>query len=348
MRLNELSDNKGAAKARLRVGRGIGSGKGKTAGRGVKGQKSRSGVSINGYEGGQMPIYMRLPKRGFNKPNRKKWAELSIRRLGQAIEAGALDLKKTVDAEALVAAGVIRRELDGVRLIGAGKISVAVNLTIAGATAGATKIIEKAKGSVSILEVKAAPLPLRGAPEKKEAKPRTISKKNAKIAAARAGVKTEAKPVAKKEAASKKAAPKKVTPKKAAPKKAAEKKPAAKKPAVKKPAAKKDDVARHIPYWEAVQKYDAKADEDVVRKIVNYCGISLNSRDGKFVACTDETERNTVRDGFIKKKLGLKGDDADLDAKVMAVCEQMKKDRLKNRVIFYYLLAQNEKMLGDL
>ena len=338
MRLNELSDNKGATKARMRVGRGIGSGKGKTAGRGVKGQKSRSGVAINGYEGGQMPIYMRLPKRGFNKPNRKKWAELSIRRLGQAIEAGVLDLKKPVDGKALVAAGVIRRELDGVRLIGAGKISVVVNLMVAGATAGATKIIEKSKGSVSILEVKVAPLPLRGVPEKKEAKVRTISKKNAKIAAARAEAKTEAKPAAKKE----------VAPKKATPKKVAETKPAVKKPAVKKPAAKKGDVERHIPYWEAVQKYDSKADEDVVRKIVNYCGISLNSRDGKFVACTDETERNTVRDGFMKKKLGLKGDDANLDAKVMAVCEHMKKDRLKNRVIFYYLLAQNEKMLGDL
>ena len=180
MRLNELSDNKGATKARLRVGRGVGSGKGKTAGRGVKGQKSRSGVTIGGYEGGQMPIYMRLPKRGFNKPNRKKWAELSIRRLEQAIEAGVLNLKKPVDGAALVAAGVIRRELDGVRLIGAGKLSAAVNLTVSGATAGATKIIEKAKGSVSILEVKTAPLPLRGAPEKKEPKVRTISKKERK------------------------------------------------------------------------------------------------------------------------------------------------------------------------
>ena len=219
MRLNELSDNKGATKARLRVGRGIGSGKGKTAGRGVKGQKSRSGVAINGYEGGQMPIYMRLPKRGFNKPNRKKWAELSIRRLGQAIEAGVLDLKKTVDGKALVAAGVIRRELDGVRLIGAGKIAVAVNLTISGATDGATKIIEKAKGSVSILEVKVAPLPKRGVPEKKVAKVRTISKKNAKIAAAKAEIKKEAAP----KVEAKKAAPKKVAPKKAALKKAAAK-----------------------------------------------------------------------------------------------------------------------------
>ncbi|MEE9272217.1 MAG: DUF2853 family protein [Robiginitomaculum sp.] len=97
-----------------------------------------------------------------------------------------------------------------------------------------------------------------------------------------------------------------------------------------------------------MKKYDKKADEDVVRKIVNYCGIALNSRDGKFVACTDEEERNTVRDGFIKKKLALKGKDEELDEKVMAVCEQMKKDRFKNRVVFYYLLAQNENKLGDL
>lgn len=315
MRLNELSDNPGATKARRRIGRGVGSGKGKTAGRGVKGQKSRSGVTIGGYEGGQMPIYMRLPKRGFNKPNRAKYAELSIRRLEQAVEAGVLDLKKDVDANALVAAGVIRRAHDGVRLLGTGKLSAAVKLTVAYATPGAQKIVEKAKGSVTISDAK---------PVKPEEKPAPKAKKTA----------------AKKPAAKKEAAPK------------VEKKPAAKKAAPKKAAnkdAKKDDgEARHVPYWEAVKKYDAKADEDVVRKIVNYCGISLNSRDGKFVACTDEEERITVRDGFLKKKLKLKGDDADLDAKVLAVCEQMKKDRLKNRVIFYYLLAQNEKMLGDL
>ena len=316
MRLNELSDNPGATHQRKRVGRGIGSGKGKTGGRGVKGQKSRSGVAINGYEGGQMPIYMRLPKRGFNKPNRKKYAELSIRRLEQAIEAGAVDIKKDIDASALVAAGVIRRAHDGVRLIGSGKLSKPVKLVVAYASAGALKIVEAAKGSVTISEAK---------PE------RTQLDKSAKAA----------KP-AKKEPA------KKAAPKKAAPKKAEAEKPAAKKASAKKAAKKDDKEARHIPYWEAVKKYDAKADEDVVRKIVNYCGIALSSRDGKFVACTDEEERNTVRDGFLKKKLGLKGDDADLDAKVMAVCTQMKKDRLKNRVIFYYLLAQNENMLGDL
>lgn len=319
MRLNELSDNPGATKARKRLGRGIGSGTGKTAGRGVKGQKSRSGVAIKGYEGGQMPIYMRLPKRGFNKPNRKKYAELSIRRLEQAIEAGVLDLKKDVDANALVGAGVIRRAHNGVRLIGEGKITAAVKLTVSYASAGAQKIVEKAKGSVTIDRAKPEVQPVVKKAE--TAKPEV-----------------------------KKAPAKKATAKKAE-KPAAEKAPAKKTPAKKAPAkkaAKDDSEARHVPYWEAVKKYDAKADEDIVRKIVNYCGIALNSRDGKFVACTDEEERTTVRDGFLKKKLGLKGDDSELDAKVAAVCEQMKKDRLKNRVVFYYLLAQNEKLLKEI
>jgi large subunit ribosomal protein L15 len=152
MRLNELSDNPGATKARLRVGRGVGSGKGKTAGRGVKGQKSRSGVSINGFEGGQMPIYMRLPKRGFNKPNRKRWAELSIANVNRAIESGKLDSKTDYDAGALVEAGVIRRAKDGVRLIGSGKVSKAVKLTVSGATPGAVKAIEAAKGTVNVVD----------------------------------------------------------------------------------------------------------------------------------------------------------------------------------------------------
>ena len=152
MRLNELSDNPGATKARLRVGRGVGSGKGKTAGRGVKGQKSRSGVSINGFEGGQMPIYMRLPKRGFNKPNRKRWAELSIANVNRAIESGKLDAKTNYDAAALVEAGVIRRAKDGVRLIGSGKVSKAVKLSVSGATPGAIKAIEAAKGTVNVLD----------------------------------------------------------------------------------------------------------------------------------------------------------------------------------------------------
>ncbi|PHQ68500.1 MAG: 50S ribosomal protein L15 [Robiginitomaculum sp.] len=218
MRLNELQNNPGATKARKRLGRGIGSGKGKTAGRGVKGQKSRSGVAIKGFEGGQMPIYMRLPKRGFNKPNRKKYAEVSIRRLGQAIEAGVLDLKKDVDANALVAAGVIRRAHAGVRLLGTGKLSAAVKLTVAYATPGAQKIVEKAKGSVTISEAK---------PVKSDEKP----------AAPEAKKPAAEKPVAKK-APAKKAPAKKAAPKKAAPKAAAKKAPAKKAPA-KKPAPKK-------------------------------------------------------------------------------------------------------------
>ena len=313
MRLNELSDNPGATKTKTRLGRGIGSGKGKTGGRGVKGQKSRSGVAIKGFEGGQMPIHMRLPKRGFNKPNRKRWAELSIANLERAIQAGKLDLSKDVDAEALVKAGVLRRAHDGVRLIGGGDLSKAVKLTVAGATAGATKIVEGAKGSVTITDVK----PVR-AQKDDDAKP------------------------AKKPAA-KKAAPKAAEPK-------AEAAPAKKAPA-KKAEKASGDYDKHIPYFENIkEKYDAKADEAVVMTITKYLGASLNDRDSKYVSCTDETERNTVRDNFLKKKLGLKDDTEALDAKVMAVCDEMKaaKQRMKDRVTFYYLLAKNEGKLSDL
>jgi large subunit ribosomal protein L15 len=154
IRLNELADNAGATHAKKRVGRGIGSGKGKTGGRGVKGQKSRSGVAIKGFEGGQMPIHMRLPKRGFNKPNRKRYAELSIATLERAVQAGKIKKGDKLDAAALVEAGVLRRAHDGVRLIGNGNLSANLDLTVAGATPGATAIIEKAKGSVSFEEVK--------------------------------------------------------------------------------------------------------------------------------------------------------------------------------------------------
>lgn len=154
MRLNELSDNPGATKARKRVGRGIGSGKGKTGGRGVKGQKSRSGVSINGFEGGQMPIHMRLPKRGFNKPNRLRFAELSIVNLERAIQAGKIKSGVKLDAETLVRAGVIRRSHDGVRVIGAGELSQALDLHVASATKGALAIVEGAKGSITFVEGK--------------------------------------------------------------------------------------------------------------------------------------------------------------------------------------------------
>ena len=151
MKLNELSDNKGARKNRMRVGRGIGSGKGKTAGRGVKGQKARSGVTgIRSYEGGQMPLYMRLPKRGFNKPNREAFVELNVGRLQTAIDAGKLDGAKTIDAAALVEAGVIRRTKSGVRLLGTGELKSKVTLVVAYATAGAKAAVEKAGGSVTV------------------------------------------------------------------------------------------------------------------------------------------------------------------------------------------------------
>lgn len=148
MKLNEIRDNEGADKKRMRVGRGPGSGKGKTSGRGVKGQKSRTGVSLLGFEGGQMPLYMRMPKRGFNNPNALKLAEVNLWRLQDAIDAGKLDASAEIKGEALVAAGVIRRVKDGVRLLGTGEIKAKLNLVVWSATAGAKKAIEAAGGSV--------------------------------------------------------------------------------------------------------------------------------------------------------------------------------------------------------
>ncbi|MEM9015170.1 MAG: 50S ribosomal protein L15 [Pseudomonadota bacterium] len=155
MKLHELSDNDGARKKRTRVGRGIGSGKGKTGGRGVKGQKSRSGVSgIRAYEGGQMPLYMRLPKRGFNKPNAVKYAEVNIGRLQKAIDAGKLDAARKIDAAALVEAGVIRKPLGGVRLLGTGELTTKIDVDVVYATAGARAAVEKAGGAVTVREKK--------------------------------------------------------------------------------------------------------------------------------------------------------------------------------------------------
>jgi large subunit ribosomal protein L15 len=148
-KLNELSPREGSTKGRMRVGRGPGSGKGKTAGRGVKGQKARSGVAIAGFEGGQMPLHMRMPKRGFNSLNRKDFAEVNLWRLEQAIAAGKLDAKKAIDAAALVAAGVIRRELDGVRLLGKGELKSKLNLTVYSASASAKEAVEKAGGTLT-------------------------------------------------------------------------------------------------------------------------------------------------------------------------------------------------------
>ena len=156
MKLNELRDRDGANKSRKRVGRGIGSGVGKTGGRGVKGQKSRSGVSINGFEGGQMPLYRRLPKRGFKNIFAKDYVEVSLGRVQQAIDAGKLDAKETVTAEALVKAGVIRRVKDGVRLLGGGELKAKVAFDIAGASKPAVEQVEKAGGSVKLPEAAAA------------------------------------------------------------------------------------------------------------------------------------------------------------------------------------------------
>ena len=148
MKLNEIRDNEGAHKKRMRVGRGPGSGKGKTAGRGVKGQKSRSGVAIGGFEGGQMPLYMRMPKRGFNNPNALKLAEVNLWRLQDAIDSKKLDIKNEIKGDALVAAGVIRRVKDGVRILGTGELKSKLNLVVWSASAGAIKAIEAAGGTV--------------------------------------------------------------------------------------------------------------------------------------------------------------------------------------------------------
>ncbi|MDP1642091.1 MAG: 50S ribosomal protein L15 [Phenylobacterium sp.] len=154
-KLNELSPREGSVKGRMRVGRGPGSGKGKTAGRGVKGQKSRTGVSIAGFEGGQMPLHMRMPKRGFNVHRAKDFAEVNLWRLEQAITAGKLDAKSAIDAKALIASGVLRREKDGVRLLGKGEIKSKIDITVYSASASAIAAIEKAGGKVTTLRPQA-------------------------------------------------------------------------------------------------------------------------------------------------------------------------------------------------
>jgi len=156
MKLNELRTAEGSTKSRKRVGRGIGSGTGKTGGRGVKGQKSRSGVSVNGFEGGQMPLYRRLPKRGFRNPTAKNFNEVTLGRVQAAIDAGKLNASETVNVEALVQAGVLRRAKDGVRVIGGGELKAKVNFDVAGASKSAIEQVEKAGGSVKLPEVAAA------------------------------------------------------------------------------------------------------------------------------------------------------------------------------------------------
>jgi len=153
MKLNQITDNQGARKGRVRVGRGIGSGLGKTAGRGQKGQKSREGVSINGFEGGQMPLHMRLPKRGFNNIFAKDYAEVNLGVLQKLADAGKLDANAVIDHAALKAAGVARGGKDGVRILGKGEFSAKLSFKVAGVSKAAREAIEKAGGSVEVIEV---------------------------------------------------------------------------------------------------------------------------------------------------------------------------------------------------
>jgi len=150
MKLNQLSDNPGATKRRKRVGRGPGSGTGKMAGRGIKGQKSRSGVAIGGYEGGQMPLYQRLPKRGFNNINAKRHAVVNLGLIQKFIDAGKIDIKSPVTEDALVASGLVRRVRDGVRVLAKGEITSKIDLTVTGASKSAIEAVAKAGGSLTV------------------------------------------------------------------------------------------------------------------------------------------------------------------------------------------------------
>ncbi|RMB04524.1 50S ribosomal protein L15 [Eilatimonas milleporae] len=150
MKLNELKDNAGARKERMRVGRGIGSGKGKTAGSGHKGQKARSGVAINGFEGGQMPIHMRLPKRGFTSRNKKDYELVNTGRLQKAIDAGKIDAAKPITAETLTDAGLVGKIVDGVRLLAKGDLTAKVDITVTGASKAAVEAVEKAGGKITL------------------------------------------------------------------------------------------------------------------------------------------------------------------------------------------------------
>ena len=156
MKLHELRDNDGATKKRTRVGRGVGSGKGETGGRGIKGQKSRSGVAINGYEGGQMPLYQRLPKRGFNKPNRKEFAVVNLGLIQKFVDAKKLDGAAAITEDALIASGLVRRKLDGIRVLAKGEVTAALNIEVTGASKAAVEAVEKAGGSLKVTKAAAA------------------------------------------------------------------------------------------------------------------------------------------------------------------------------------------------
>lgn len=182
MKLNEIKDNKGARQQRVRVGRGIGSGLGKTAGRGQKGQTSRSGVSIFGFEGGQMPLHMRLPKRGFNNIFARDYAEVNVGAVQKAIDAGKLDVKGTLDHEALKAAGLARGGKDGVRLLGKGELKAKLAFKVAGVSKGAREAVEKAGGSIELIERK-DPAELAAAKKGKAREQRLADKASAKAKA---------------------------------------------------------------------------------------------------------------------------------------------------------------------
>ena len=183
MRLNEIKDKVGARKSRVRIGRGIGSGVGKTGGRGGKGQTARSGVAIGGFEGGQMPLHRRLPKRGFNKWRAKDFNEINVGDLQKAIDENRLDAAKAVDVASLVEAGVLRRAKDGLRLLGNGELKAKLNLTVNHATASAKEAEEKAGGSIKLIEVKVL--------EADVAKAKKTAAKKAKAAAKKGGGKAE-------------------------------------------------------------------------------------------------------------------------------------------------------------
>ena len=181
MKLNDLRDNEGARHRKIRVGRGIGSGKGKTAGRGQKGQKSREGVSIAGFEGGQMPLHMRLPKRGFNNIFAKDYAEVNLGAIQKVVDAGKLDASKTVDHAALKAASLARGGKDGVRLLAKGALTAKLSFTVAGASKSAVEAVEKAGGKVEVIQV--VPAAEKAAAKKGKARAERLAAKAEKAAA---------------------------------------------------------------------------------------------------------------------------------------------------------------------
>ena len=199
MRLNEISDRPGATKPKKRVGRGLGSGLGKTSGRGQKGQKSRSGVAIKGFEGGQMPLHRRLPKRGFNNIFAKDFNEVNVGRVQEAIDAKRLDAKSPITVQALLDAGIIRRVRDGVRLLGQGEIKTKATFEVTGVSSGAVKAVEAAGGSVTV-----TPMPRRAPKPDGEGKPKKERKTAAKSAAPKKAEGAPAKKRAAKKAPAKK------------------------------------------------------------------------------------------------------------------------------------------------